>query len=187
MLVITEKATNKIVTYTVNEYGIPGAMHSITAANTTPFGFAPGRFGYIYVSEAAGGAAGASTVSSYNVGFNGSITLADGPVGAGQSAACWVVLTDNGLHAYSTNTASNNLSSFRVNPFTGNLNVLQAIAATTDVAPIDAALSSQSKYLYILNSGSNTISAFSVALNGSLSSVQTIPGLPVGANGLAAK
>ena len=187
VLVITEKATNKIITYTVNEWGIPGTMHSITSANATPFGFDAKSNGNIFVSEAAGGAAGASTLSSYHVDNNGTISLAAGPVGANQSAACWVVITNNSKYAYTTNTASNNLSTFNVNTNTGSINVNTSIAATTGTGPIDAALSNNSKYLYILNSGSNTVGVYAVANNGNLSAVQTVTGLPAGANGLAAK
>ena len=186
VLVVTEKATNKIITYTVNEWGVPGTMHSITSASPTPFGFAPGRHGNIYVSEAVGGAANASNVSSYQVSNDGSITLADGPVGTGQSAACWVVLTNNGKFIYTTNTASNTLSSYNVNQGSGNINLLQSIAATSGMGPIDAALSDNSKYLYVLNSASHSISAYSVANNGSLTTVQTVTGLPASTNGLAA-
>jgi 6-phosphogluconolactonase len=187
VVVVTEKATNKIITYTVNEWGIPGAMHSITSANATPFGFDAGRNGNIFVSEAAGGAAGASTLSSYHVNNNGTISLITGPVGANQSAACWVVLTNNGKFAYTTNTASNNLSAFNVNRNSGSVSVNMAVAATSGMGPIDAALSNNSKYLYVLNAGSHSIGAYAVANNGSLTAVQTVTGVPVGATGLAAK
>ncbi len=187
VVVVTEKATNKIITYTVNEHGIPGIMHSTTSANATPFGFDAGKNGNIFVSEAAGGAAGASTLSSYRVSNDGSINLIDGPNGAGQSAACWVVLTGNGKYAYTTNTASNNLSTFDVNKNTGSVSVNTAISATTGMGPIDAALSSNSKFLYILNARSNSIGVYEVANNGALSFVQTMMGLPAGANGLAAR
>jgi 6-phosphogluconolactonase len=187
VVVVTEKATNKIITYTVNEWGIPGAMHSITSANATPFGFDAGRNGNIFVSEAAGGAAGASTLSSYHVNNNGTISLITGPVGANQSAACWVVLTNNGKFAYTTNTASNNLSAFNVNRNSGSVSVNTAVAATSGMGPIDAALSNNSKYLYVLNAGSHSIGAYAVASNGSLTALQTVTGVPVGATGLAAK
>ena len=186
VLVITEKATNKIITYTVSESGLPGTMHSITSASPTPFGFAPGRHGNIYVSEAVGGAANASNVSSYQVSNDGSISFADGPVGTGQSAACWVVLTNNGKFIYTTNTASNTLSSYNVNQGSGNINLLQSIAATSGMGPIDAALSDNSKFLYVLNGAGNSLSVYSVGNNGSLTAVQTVTGLPAGANGLAA-
>lgn len=187
VLVVTEKATNKIITYTVNENGMPGMMHATTSANTTPFGFDVGNNGNIFVSEAAGGAAGASTLSSYHVSNDGSIALIDGPNAANQSAACWVVITSNGKYAYTTNTASNNLSNYDVNINTGSISVNTAIAASTGMGPIDAALSSGSKYLYILNAGSHTIGVYEVASNGALSFVQTMTGVPVGATGLAAR
>ena len=187
VVVITEKATNKIITYTINEWGVPGMMHSITSSTATPFGFDAGSNGNIFVSEAAGGAAGASKLSSYHVGYNGSISLLTGSVGANQSAACWVVITNNGKYAYTTNTASNNLTNYNINNYNGSIAVNTAIAATTDMGPIDAALSNNSKYLYILNAMSHSIGVYDVANNGSLSLIQTVTGLPVGANGLAAK
>ncbi len=185
VLVITEKATNKIVSYTINENGIPGMMHSITSSSATPFGFAD-RNGRIFVSEAVGGASGASVLSSYNVSNNGAISLVQGSVGAGQSAACWVVLTRNGKYAYTTNTANANISKFAVTN-SGGISVSQAIASTTEAGPIDAALSTNFKYLYVLNGSGHSIQAFSVANNGNLSLVQTISGLPIGTNGLAAR
>ena len=186
VLVVTEKATNKIISYTVNEWGIPGMMHSITSSNPTPFGFAVGKKDNIFVSEAVGGAPGASTLSSYEISNNGTITLSDGPVGANQSAACWVVITNNRKFAYTTNTASNNLSTFNVKD-EGNISVNTAISATTQMGPIDAALNNNSKYLYVLNAGSHSIGVYEVANNGGLSNVQTLPGVPTGATGLAAR
>ncbi len=186
VLVITEKATNKITTYAVNGNGIPGMMRSITSSSPTPFGFADGKHGNIFVSEAVGGAPGASVLSSYRVGDNGSINLVNGSVGAGQSAACWVVLTNNGKYAYATNTASNNISSFAVNN-SGNVQVAEAIAVTTMAGPIDAALSNNSKFLYVLNGGGHSIQGYRVENNGTLNFIQTVTGLPAGATGLVAR
>jgi 6-phosphogluconolactonase len=187
VLVVTEKATNKIITYKVNEAGEPTVMHSIISANPTPFGFAVGKSGNIYVSEAVGGAPGASTVSSYHVDYDGSIALVDGPVGAGETAACWVVLTVDGKFGYATNTASNTISSFTINPYSANLGVLQAVAAATQMGPIDAAITNNSAYLYVLNAGGHSIGAYNITANGSLSFVQTTMGIPAGATGLAAR
>jgi 6-phosphogluconolactonase len=187
-VVITEKAANKITTYLINNQGRPGAMHTLTSANQTPFGFAVGKKGIIYVSEAAGGAPGASTVSSYYISSNGMISLIDGPIKAGQTAACWVVVTNNIKYVYATNTGSNTISSFRTDN-TGSLEVLDADAASTGMnsVPIDAALSNNSKFLYELNSGNESIGVFSLDNDGSLSPIQYVTGLPDGATGLAAK
>jgi 6-phosphogluconolactonase len=187
ILVVTEKATNKIITYTVNENGVPEVFHSLISANPTPFGFAVGKNANIFVSEAVGGAVGASTLSNYHIGYDGVITLSDGPVGAGQSAACWVVLTKTGKYAYTTNTASNNISTFGITASSGKISVNNSISGTTQAGPIDAALSNNSKYLYVLNSGGHSISSFEVGNDGSLTSIQIMQGLPVGATGLAVK
>lgn len=187
VLVVTEKGTNKIITYTVNEWGMPGTMNSITSSSPTPFGFAGADENKIFVSEAVGGAPGASVLSSYRISNNGNITLVQGSVGAGQSAACWVVITGNGKYAYTTNTASNNVTNFNVNTNSGSIYVNTAIAATTGMGPIDAALSNNSKYLYILNAGSHTIGVYAVAGNGGLSLQQTVTGVPAGATGLTAR
>ena len=51
---------------------------------------------------------------------------------------------------------------------------------------IDAAISASGRHLFVLNSGSQTISSFTVAKDGSLANLGSAAGLPVGANGLAA-
>jgi 6-phosphogluconolactonase len=187
VVVVTEKMTNKIISYTIKDDGTPGIMHTLTSANATPFGFAVGTDGILYVSEAAGGAPGASTVSSYQVAGDGAISLIEGPVPAGQTAACWVVLTNNEKFVYATNTGSNTVSSFHASG-SGMLNVLEAVAAGMDInVPIDAALSNNSKFLYVLNSGSGSITGMAVNHDGSLGFLQNVGGLPHGDVGLAAK
>ena len=185
-IVVTEKGTNKIISYTISPFGFPGAFHSLTSANATPFGFAVKGNGNIIVSEAAGGAAGASTLSSYRVHNNGAISLIEGPIAAGQTAACWVVVTDNNRYVYATNTGSNSVSSFK-SGFSGGLDLLHAVAAPSGTAPIDADLSNNSNYLYVLNAGSTNISAYKVNDNGSLNTIETVQGLSAGVVGLAAK
>ncbi|CAN5440491.1 hypothetical protein BH10BAC3_BH10BAC3_23580 [soil metagenome] len=185
-VVITEKAENKIITYKIDAQGMPGAMHSITSAHPTPFGFAVGKNNIIYVSEAAGGAPNASAVSSYYIGWDGSISLVSGPIFAGESAACWVVVVNNGKYLYATNTASNTISTFAAD-HTGVVSVSEAVSAQTGAGPIDAALSENSKYLYELNSGAHNIMGFAVANDGSLSTVNSVGDLPASTVGLAAK
>lgn len=185
-LVVTEKGTNKIISYTLNFFGVPAEFHSLNSANATPFGFAVGEDGKIFVSEAAGGAPGASSVSSYKVSYDGAISLINGPVLAGQTAACWVVVTDNNKFVYASNTGSNDVSSFTASA-SGNLDIFHAVAGNTGKTPIDAALSDQSQFLYALNAGDVSISAFRVNNNGELTTIQTVPGLQTGTIGLAAE
>ena len=180
-LVITEKSATKIVSYNVSGSGTPGDDHEITAASSTPFGFAVGNNGNIFVTEAGQGA-----LSVYNVGQN-SISLVDGPVVTNQKAACWAVLTENENFVYVANAASNSISCYSVST-SNHVTLLNAdgVTATTGSSPIDEALTEHSRFLYVLNSVSHNISAFSVQDDGSLVPLGTAGTLPTGTVGLAA-
>jgi 6-phosphogluconolactonase (cycloisomerase 2 family) len=68
------------------------------------------------------------------------------------------------------------------------LSLLGAAVASREMsAPLDAALSNNSKFLYVLNSGTESITALSVSNDGSLHFLQDVAGLPNGSAGLAAK
>lgn len=182
-LVVTEKMTNKITTFPVNTSGVAGAGSSITSANATPFGFDFSGSNYAIVTEAAGGALNASTVSSYSAGAN--TALVSGPVNANQTAACWAVVTSDGKYAYVTNTGSNTISSFSISS-SGNVQVLSKVAATTGGAPIDITFSGNEFYLYTINGTSHSISEFKKGGNTSLKSIGQVTGLPANAVGLVA-
>ena len=61
------------------------------------------------------------------------------------------------------------------------------VTASTGGGPIDLALTGDGQFLYSLNAGDHTISAFATAANGSLTSTGGASGLPASANGLAAR
>ena len=188
-LVVTEKATQIIDTYTVDEDGIATGPVSQTSSGITPFGFSFNKRGILIVSEAFGGAANASAVSSYALdkGAKGALTLRSGSVPDFQSAACWIIVTKNGKFAYTSNTGSNNISSYRVGR-DGTLTLLAAVAASTGAAPIDMALRGNSTFLYVLNATAHSIDVLRVDRgNGQLTPVTSVSGLPAGANGLVAR
>jgi 6-phosphogluconolactonase (cycloisomerase 2 family) len=190
VLVVTEKATGIIDTFTTGEDGLVDGHKMFASPVPTPFGFAVGNGGHIFVSEANGGAANASSVGSFAVSDDGDLAAINSAVATMQSAACWVVLTRNEHFAYASNTGSGTISGYRVNA-DGTLQLLDAngITSTTGTGstPIDLALTRDSRYLYSLNSGNGTISAFLVNANGSLQALPGLSGLPAGANGLAAR
>jgi 6-phosphogluconolactonase (cycloisomerase 2 family) len=66
LLVVTEKATNLIDIYQLDE-AIAGPPVTHPSAGQTPFGFAFGKRDQLIVSEAFGGASGASALSSYQL------------------------------------------------------------------------------------------------------------------------
>ncbi len=185
VLLVTEKATNLIDSYVVNGEGTTTGPTPQASSGSTPFGFAFGPSGRAYVSEAFGGAAGQSAVSSYGVSADGTLSVVTPSAHDTQSAACWVVVTNDERFAYTTNTGSGNVSSFAI-AADGSLTLLSAVAGATGAGPIDMALTSGDGFLYTLDSGAHSISGFSANPDGSLSSIVGISGLPVGANGLAA-
>ena len=184
--IVTAKATNKLSTYRVRRDGAIEAPQVTASSGMTPFGFAVDRRGTVRVSEALGGAVGASALSSYAFGHYGvQPQLISASVGSGQSAACWVVGTPNGRFAYTTNTASGNISAYAVER-NGRAALAQAIAATTEAGPIDAAITPRGRSLFVLNGGGRSVQSFGISRDGQLQAQGRIDGLPVGANGLAA-
>ncbi len=183
-LIVTEKATNNFVLYSLGHRGVPEARTVVPSVGQTPFGFALAKGRLVIVSEAAGGAPNASSVSSYWLGRDGDLRVIDATDPTLQSAACWVVVTRDGRFAYVTNTGSGNISGFRI--IAGHLVRLNrdGITATSGAAPIDMAL--QGDVLHVLNSGDHTISSFKVLKNGQLAPLGDLGGLPAAANGLLA-
>lgn len=188
LLVVTEKATNSLSVYSVDNLGVASAPTTYPSAGATPFGFDFGRRDMIFVSEAAGGAAGASTLSSYKLNYTGTLDLITGAMPTYQSAACWAVVSGNGQYGYLTNTGSANVTGFSISP-SGEVSLLNSGGATgsTGAGPIDAGFSRNSDFLYTLNAGSDSITMFAVGADGSLYNLGELTGLPNGAAGLAAE
>jgi 6-phosphogluconolactonase (cycloisomerase 2 family) len=189
LLVVTDKAGNRLNTYTINEDGLPSPPIDNSSNGMTPFGFAFNNAGTLVVSEAFGGAANQAAASSYEAQEDGTLNVISGSVPNSQTASCWVQITNNGKFAFISNTGSGTISSYRVNPSDGSLTLLNATAADTGMgsAPIDMALSNNSRILFVLLGGSQSVASFRVWKNGDLTPIDTAAGLPVGAQGIAAK
>lgn len=162
----------------------PGpAVHPSSGA--TPFGFAFTQQDALIVSEAFGGAALASAVSSYNL-SDGGLDVISSSVPTGQTAACWIAVSKNGKFAYSTNAGSGSVSAYRVGT-DGSLSLIDGAAGITGsgTSPIDATVSNNGQYLYVLNGRTHNISAFEIHADGTLSSIGTFEGLPAGSAGIS--
>ncbi|HEY3341623.1 MAG TPA: beta-propeller fold lactonase family protein, partial [Anaerolineae bacterium] len=182
LLVVTEKNTNKIDVYAVDDDGIAQSPVTHPSNGAVPFGFDFNPRGYLVVSEA-----GPSALSSYDV-LNGSFVSISASIPTQQLAPCWVITTQNGKYAYTADAHSGAISGFRI----GNDGSLKAqtsggVTGSTGGAPLDLALSKNSQYLYALNAGTLGINAFAVQDDGSLNPLPGITGLPASAVGLAAR
>jgi len=184
-VVVTEKATNTLGAFRIKNDGSinPGTFSN--AAAPTPFGFDFSR-GYMIVSNAVGGAAGAGSASSHLIKNDGSVASVSGAVPNQQGAPCWVASTKYGRYAYVANTASNTVSSYYVSPF-GKLYLIHAQAGNTDRGAADLVVTKDNGYVYVLTSGSHTINGFRRRPLGKLESTSTSEVLPISTTGLATR
>ena len=185
VLVVTEKSTNKIDTFLVNDHGVASAPNLQASSGGTPFGFDFTPSGALLVSEAAGGPSGTSAVSSYGISDSGSLTTLSASVPDTQLAACWLVVTGNGQFAYTDNAHSTTISSYTI-AGNGQISLLNSNAATVGGANLDMALARNSRFLYIFDNSDHAIVAYEVHADGSLTWLQSTSGIPAGADGLAA-
>jgi 6-phosphogluconolactonase len=182
VLLVTEKATNLLTTYTVNPDGTPNVPLSHPAAFPRPFGFRFGDRDVVVVVHSGPD----NEVASYPVNREtGEVSDAIGTFAA-ESAACWVVLSGDQTTGYALNAGSASISLFSVN-FDGSLAPFFRSGGDvgTGKSPSDLVLTQDGQRLYVLNSADHTIRAFQVKADGRLSGGGTVP-VPAGANSLAA-
>jgi 6-phosphogluconolactonase len=183
VLVVTERATRTIDTYTVGQDGRAEGPMTFASAGATPFGFAFDQTGRLFVSEAAD-----SSLSSYSLSGSGALTTITPALSNTQMAACWAVVTQDGRFVYTANAGTGTVSGYRI-AADGSVTLLNADGRTgiTEANPTDMALSSNSEYLYVLTGSNRSIRAFRVGADGSLTDVMGASNLVAGAVGLAAR
>jgi 6-phosphogluconolactonase (cycloisomerase 2 family) len=189
-LAVIEKDPENIDTFPINPNGTLGtvvANHSVT----------PGVFGAVFtpsgqliVSENQPNGTDVSTISSYTINANGTITAISQSLRTFGDGNCWNVTTPNGKFVYADNSGTSSIAGFAIGsngaltPIGGTI-VASFPAGSTN---LDMAVSGDGKYLYTLNSGTGTVGIYSINSNGTLSNPGDIEGLPktVGFQGIAA-
>jgi 6-phosphogluconolactonase (cycloisomerase 2 family) len=179
LLAVTERTSNTIDVFEVRDGRL--SQHPVTSATAgvTPFGFdwTPQR--QLLSSEAGSGSA-----SSYEVARNASLSVVSARVSTNQAAPCWLITTHDGRFAYVANAGSGSVTGFGL-AANGALSILSPSGVTGALGagstPLDLDVSQDSKFLYVLKAGANTVGAFAVGHDGSLSN------LPDGVGGLPTK
>ena len=187
LLVVTEKGTNKIDTYTVAANGLATGPNVQDSNGAGPFGFTYDSAGHLIVSEVMKSAA-----SSYTVSSSGTLTVVTGSLLDLGKAACWTVATSNrsfpNQYAYITNTTADTISGFSI-ASDGSLALLNSDGKTyilpSGADPLDEALSRDSNYLYALEGTFGGIVGFQIQSDGSLVQVTNILGTPISSYGIA--
>jgi len=87
-----------------------------------------------------------------------------------------------------SNTGSGTISTYNIDG-SGMLMLANAVAADLgpDSAPRDMALSVNGQILFVQTDGGQSVAVFHIENNGALTAIDTIGGLPFGAQGIAAR
>ena len=142
-----------------------------------PFGseFRPTDPDQLFVSNAHDGA-GAGTVSTFDVGRDGTLFSIDGsPFADGQTAPCWVEITHDGQFLFTVNTASGSISSYRI-AHDGTLHHLAdtLVSGGKGASAVDARLSTDGQTLYVNETKFGQIGEFAVDV-GTLTEIGSVP------------
>ena len=186
-LIATERGTNSISSYAIDERGYADGPTTIKSSGQTPYGFGFAN-GSVVVTEAFGGETGAAAASSYAVTDAGELSLVSGSVGDTRSEVCWAVITNDERFAFVTNFGDGTVSSYEIAP-DGGLTLRDPVAGSTrqgEKGVRDEALSSDGRYLYAIDADAQKLFAWSVDQSAQLTPIGEFDGLPDTVAGLAA-
>jgi 6-phosphogluconolactonase len=178
---VTEKLSDSIDTFAVGWGGTLGA--AVTSPSDSPLSFAEvfTPSGQLLVAD--DGSAGSSAVSPYSIAPDGTLQATQAAVPDGQTAACWISRAWNG-DVFVDNAGSGTIASYQLSPG-GQLTFLGNTSAGTGAAPLDNAVSSDGRSLYVLNRSASELAEFSVGPDAQLTAVGT-QAVPAGDAGVAA-
>src|SRR6516165_2804850 len=188
VLIVTERGTDTISRYLIDERGQAQGPATIKSWGQTPYGFALTADGSLIVSEAFGGAAGAAAASSYAVSGAGELTMVSGSVGDTRSEVCWVALTKDDRFAYVTNFGDGTVSCYEITA-DRSLRLHEPVAGSTrqgEKGIRDEAISGDGRYLYAIDADAQKLFGWVVGQGGQLTPVGEFGGVPGTVAGLAA-
>ena len=184
-LVVTEKGTQKIDVFPVDDQGVAGEAAVGNSVGVTPFGFSFDRPGHLFVTEAQGGATGASTVSSYYTSDYGILPIS-GSIPTTQTAACWLAVSKDGKTVWTANAGSSNTISSFDTSVKGKIRLREAVAGSGLQGANDLTFSEDGRFLYALENRGGSVRAFRINPNKTLTLIGSFGNFPGGITGLAA-
>jgi 6-phosphogluconolactonase (cycloisomerase 2 family) len=175
-LVVTTKGDGQsIEVYPVGLLG-PSTKPVVTAdPGNVPFAITFDQKGHLVIAEA-----GPSAVATFKINSNSTLSLIT-RAATGQATTCWVTSIGNKLYVSNAGSAS-------VSGYADRKGTLTAIGNTsTDPGTVDAAPSSNGRFLYVQTGGAGIVDEYKVGSHGSLTEIGsvTVPGA-VGGEGIVA-
>src|SRR5580700_1438231 len=165
LLVTTKNNGNAIDVFHIAPFGRPSNDPVVNVeTGAVPFAatFVDNR--HLLVTEA-----GPSDVAGFTLHGDGTLTPGTS-VGTTQAATCWITPGSDG-NFYTSNAGSASLSTIEL---TGHGQLALAAQTTTDAGTVDAAVSSDGRFLYAQTGGTGTVDEFRIHADGSLSPVGSV-------------
>jgi 6-phosphogluconolactonase len=187
-LAVTERGTDSISTYAIDDRGFAAGPTTIKSSGKTPYGFDFTAAGAMIVTEAFGGAVGAAAASSYSLTNSGELAPVSGSIADTRSEVCWAAVTNDGRFAYVTNFGDGTISSYAIGD-DGSLELRSAVAGSTregEKGVRDEAITRDGRYLYAIDADAQKVFGWSIGSDGELTSIGTFEGVPATVAGLAA-
>jgi 6-phosphogluconolactonase len=186
-LIVTERGTDRISRYAVDDRGLADGPAAIPSAGQTPYGF-DCTTDTLVVTEAFGAAVGRAAASSYAVEGDG-LRLLSGSVGSTHSEVCWAAVTKDGRFAYVTNFGDGTISSYAI-AGDGTLELREAVAGATregEKGVRDETISGDGRHLYAVDVEAQRVFGWAIGDDGALSALGSFDGgLPATVAGIAA-
>ena len=186
-LVVTEKASDQIVTYRVRLDGQTEQPIVTPSNRATPFGIAFDGLGHMFVAEAAAELPGEASVSSYGFLPGGVLDTISESVPDLQTLAGRVVVSNDKRFVFVSNRKSSQISTYELAE-DGSIELLHSSTGelSSFARPIDMALSRDGQNLYVHLGNRQAIRVFEINPDGTLNPRGTILDMPHGAQGIAA-
>jgi Lactonase, 7-bladed beta-propeller len=177
LIVTTKNSGSMIDVFDVASGGMLSSAPVMNASATpVPFAFSFDAMGRLVVVEA-----GASTVSTYAINPDDSLTTI-GSAPDGQPAACWISMADR--FYFVSNAGGANISTYMLS----GSGVPSVVGTPTAAAAgsIDSLATRDGRFLYQECGGAGEVLVYRICNGGSLTQIQTVTGLPIPFEGIAA-
>jgi 6-phosphogluconolactonase (cycloisomerase 2 family) len=165
-LIVTTKTHNTVDVFSIGPDGRPSAApvtNPVSAATPVPFAWVFDRHGRLVLNFA-----GNSSLETFTVNQDNTITPVSAPVSDTQAALCWV--TSAGGFDYTSNTASGTVSQFQV--LRDGTVVLVNPTAATNISGVTDSAAADGSFLYVQSGTSSTVHVFAIGPGGSLTRIQ---------------
>ncbi|MFO0952987.1 MAG: beta-propeller fold lactonase family protein [Isosphaeraceae bacterium] len=184
---VTPTGPGRILVFALDKNGRPSQRFAQTNLNFRgPFGFSFARNGDILSALFVGGPNLTAAAGSFRIRHDG-ILVQTSQVNNTQLDSCW--FENNGKYGWTSNYTSGTISSYSIG-HDGRLQLLQAVAGTTDPSPnrqgstpLDLGVSPDGRFLYNVLPGSGKVAGWRINGNGSLTKIGEFGGLPITVDG----